>query len=315
MSSGGRSTGGGSSSKRTGDEQIAAAGVLLCGAGLLVRSLAALVRVDPGHHAGELLTMRISLPFVRPGTPPGRPYATNASRLQFYNAVEREVRAVPGVRNVAWASALPLDGWWIGMSFQREGDPPRPEAQRDGSRYVHIGPGYVRGLKIPLRRRTFTNVDTENSLPVCMVNEAFVRQYLRDRPPIGTRLVVRAMTTGGGPLPVREIVGVVGQVKEQPDEKDAQPHIYVPVAQDPPWQLSLVVQPSGGSASAVAPEIRAAIARIDKERPVDRVRTIEAISYQATSPARFRACLSPPSRASHTARRRRARVFGPAARA
>jgi len=293
MSSGGRTSTGGGSKFRSAlaMSQVAAAVVLLCGAGLLVRSLAALVRVDPGHHAGELLTMRISLPFVRPGTP-GRPYATNASRLQFYNAVEREVRSVPGVRGVAWASALPLDGWWIGMSFQREGDPPLPEAQREGSRYVHIGPGYVETLKIPLvAGRTFTNIDTEHSLPVCMVNEAFVRQYLRDRAPLGTRLVVRAMTTGGGPLPVREIVGVVGQIKEQPDEKEAQPHIYVPVAQDPPWQLSLVVQPSGGSASALASEIRAAIARIDKERPVDRVRTIEAIGYQATSPARFRATL------------------------
>jgi putative ABC transport system permease protein len=92
-------------------------------------------------------------------------------------------------------------------------------------------------------------------------------------------------------VPVREIVGVVGQVKEQPDEKDAQAHIFVPVAQDPPYQLSLVVQPTAGSAAALAPAVRAAITRVDKERPVQNVRTIDAIGYEATTPARFRATL------------------------
>ena len=294
MTSGGRSSTGGGSRFRSAlaMSQVAAAVVLLCGAGLLVRSLAALVRVDAGYHASELLTMTVAVPFVRADAPPGRAYATAGARLQFYDAVEREVRSVAGVRRVAWASVLPLDGWWIGMNFQREGDAPRPEAQRDGARYQHVGAGYFETLGIPLvAGRTFTNADTERSVPVCIVNEALARRYLRDRSPIGTRIVVRGMSTGGGALPVREVVGVVGQVKEQPDEKDAQPQIYVPVAQDPPWQLSLVVQPSAGSASPLAPAVRAAIARIDKERPVGNVRTIEAIGYEATSPARFRATL------------------------
>jgi putative ABC transport system permease protein len=294
LTSGGRSSTDGGSRFRSALAmgQVAAAVVLLCGAGLLVRSLAALVRVDAGYHASELLTMTVDLPFVRPDAPAGRAYATAGARLQFYDDVEREVRRVAGVRRVAWASVLPLDGWWIGMSFQREDDPPRPEAQRDGSRYQHVGPGYFETLGIPIiAGRTFTNADTEHNVPVCIVNEALARRYLRDRSPIGTRLVVRGMTTGGGALPVREIVGVVGQVKEQPDEKDAHPQIYVPVAQDPPWQLSLVVQPAAGTASALVPPVRQAIARIDKARPVGNVRTIEAIEYEATSPARFRATL------------------------
>jgi len=272
--------------------QVTAAVVLLCGAGLLLRSLAALTRIDSGSHARELLTMTTQVPFVRPGAPPSRPYATDASRLQFYNAVEREVRSVPGVRRVVWASALPFDGWWMGMPFQRADEPPRPEGQRDVSRYAHVGPGYLEVLGIPLiAGRTFTSADTDNSVPVCMVDEAFVRRYLRDRTPMGTRLVVRGITTAGRPVPVREIVGVVGQVKEQPDEKDAEPHIFVPVAQDPPYGLSLVVQPTAGFAAALAPAVRGAITRIDKERPVQNVRTIEAIGYEATSPARFRATL------------------------
>jgi putative ABC transport system permease protein len=272
--------------------QVAAAVVLLCGAGLLLRSLVALSHVDAGYHATEVLTMRIALPFVRPNAPPGKPYATVDARRQFYDAVEREVRSVPGVRNVAWGSALPLDGWWIGMSFQRASDPPRPEPQRDSSRYQHAGPSYFETLGIPiLAGRTFTSADTATSPPVCIVTEAFARRYLRDRTPVGARLVVRGMTTGGGPLPVREIVGVVGQVKEQPDEKEAQPQIYVPVSQDPPWQLSLVVQPSDSSAAALTSAVRAAVARVDKERALTKIRTLAVIRDEANAAARFRAVL------------------------
>jgi putative ABC transport system permease protein len=294
MTTGGRtSTSGGSTLRNVlAMTQVAAAVVLLCGAGLLLRSLAALARVDAGYRATEELTMRVGLPFVRPNAAPGTPYATVDARRQFYDAVEREVRSVPAVRNVAWGSALPLDGWWIGMSFQRASDPPRPESQRDLSRYQHAGPSYFETLGIPiLAGRTFTSADTATSPPVCIVTEGFVRRYLRDRPAVGTRLVVRGMTTGGGPLPVREIVGVVGQVKEQPDETEAQPQIYVPVSQDPPWQLSLVVQPSGSSAVALTPAVRAAIARVDKGRALTKIRTLAVIRDEANAAARFRAGL------------------------
>jgi putative ABC transport system permease protein len=90
---------------------------------------------------------------------------------------------------------------------------------------------------------------------------------------------------------VREIVGVVRDVKERPDEAEAQPQIYVPFWQDPPNTMSLVVRPSGGAAAAVAPAVRAAIARVDKERPLTNVRTIATISYEANAAARFRVVL------------------------
>jgi len=125
-------------------------------------------------------------------------------------------------------------------------------------------------------------------VPVCIVNEGFVRRYLRGLPPLDTRVVVRGMGTGRGPLPVR---GVAGQVKERPDESQPEPHIYVPIGQDPPWQASLVVSPVSGPASALAPAVRATVASIDRERPVARMRTVADISHEATAAARFRATL------------------------
>jgi putative ABC transport system permease protein len=272
--------------------QIAAAVILLCGAGLLLRSLVALGRVDSGSRADEVLTMTITLPFVRSNAPAGMRYVTPQSQLQFYEAAEREVRRIPGVRDVAFGSVLPFDGWWIGMYFQVEGAPPRPEAMRDQARYQHVGPAYFRTLGIPVvAGRAFTSTDTVRSTPVCIVNEALVRQYLKGRSPVGVRIVVRGMNTGGAPLPVRDIVGVVADVKERPDETTAQPQIYVPFAQDTPSQLSLSIEPAGGSAAALTSAARAAIARVDPERPVPDVRTLANIRREATSPARFRTVL------------------------
>jgi putative ABC transport system permease protein len=295
MTSGGRtSTGGGSTFRSVlAMGQVAAAVVMLCGAGLLLRSLNALTRVDAGYRPSELLTMGIGVPFVRPDAPPGTPYATVDARRQFFDTVEREVRSSAGVRDVTWGSALPLDGFWIGYNFEREGDPrQRPEAQRDISHYMHVAPAYFETLGIPIvSGRAFTNLDTERSQPVCVVNEALARRYFGNQTPIGARLVVRGWTSGRGPLHVREIVGVVRNVKERPDEVDSPPQIYVPFRQDAPNAMSLIVQPSSGAAAALTPAVRAAIARVDKERPIVNLRTIATIGYEANSAARFRAVL------------------------
>jgi putative ABC transport system permease protein len=293
MGAGGRtSTGGGSAFRSVlAMGQVAAAVVLLCGAGLLLRSLSALMHVDAGYRPSELLTMQVGVPFVRPDAPPGTPYATIDARRQFFDDVEREVRSAPGVRDVTWGSALPLDGFWIGYTFEREGDPrQRPEAQRDISHFMHVGPAYFETLGIKIvAGRPFTNLDTLRSQPVCIVNETLVRRYFGNQSPLGARLTVRGWTSARGPLHVREIVGVIRDVRERPDEADAAPQIYVPFWQDPPNGMSLIVRPSAGSAAAITPAVRAAIARVDKERPLTNVRTIATISYEANAAARFRA--------------------------
>jgi putative ABC transport system permease protein len=235
--------------------------------------------------------MAIIVPFVRPDATDGTRYKSAESRLRFFEDVEREVEAVPGIRRVTFGSALPLDGWWIGYTTGRPGDAP-PEGQRDLAAYTHVGPAYFDTLGIPLiAGRAFTSADRAGGAPVCVVDDTFVKAYLRDRSPIGAHVVVRGWNTGAGPLPDREIVGVVRSVKISPAEPGSRPHLYVPFAQDPPTRLSLVVVPSGGSAAALAPQVRAAIARVDSERPVRNVRTIDGIRRVVTSPARFRTIL------------------------
>ncbi len=89
----------------------------------------------------------------------------------------------------------------------------------------------------------------------------------------------------------REIVGVVGQVKERPDEPEPQPHVYVPIAQNPWWVATLVVQPADGQAEALTSGVRAALTRVDRDRPATRIRTLTAIGAEATARPRFRAVL------------------------
>ena len=261
--------------------QIAAAVLLLCGAGLLLRTLLSLEDVDPGHRAGELLTTIVS-----PGADSGPEKA-----LKFYEAIEREVRTVPGVRDVAWGDAMPLDGQFYGVAFEIDGDPPRPQADRDGSSYHIVSPPYLRLLGVSvLEGRAFTEGDSTNAPQVCIVDEAFVRRYLKGRTPLGTRLLVSAMATPPR-TDLREIVGVVKHIKERPDEVDAQPQLYVPIAQNTWWVASLVVQPESGPAAALTPGLRAAMARVDRDRPLTRLRTLTAIRTEATARHRFRAML------------------------
>ena len=114
--------------------EVAVAVLLLCGAGLLLRTLLTLEDVDPGNRASELLTTAAS---------PGVDARPDAMR-RFYAAIEREVRAVPGVRDVAWGSAMPLDGQFFGQAFQIDGDPPRPPADvRDGATYQIVSPSVL----------------------------------------------------------------------------------------------------------------------------------------------------------------------------
>jgi hypothetical protein len=98
---------------------------------------------------------------------------------------------------------------------------------------------------------------------------------------------------GLGPAPpiTREIVGVVAQTKGRPDAPDDATQLYVPMAQNPWADSVLVVQPAGGSADALAPAVRAAIARVDREQPVTRVRTLDQVAWESTARQRFRAAL------------------------
>jgi putative ABC transport system permease protein len=267
--------------------EIATAVLLLFGAGLLLRTLIAVENVDRGFRAESVLTMMVD--------PLGARYPTAPSLLQFFDAVEREVEVVPGVGSVAWASTLPQGPSFASRSFfDIVGDPPVDEGQRPAADRKIVSPGYFETLDLPVvAGRTFNDRDTRGGVPVCIVNEAFVRSHLRGRSPVGMRIAIRPTALAQGPADVREIVGVARQVKGRPDETEDLVQIYVPLAQSPVDDMYLLVRPSSGGGEALAPSVRAAIARVDKEQLVSvrDVMTLDDVAWEVTARHRFRAVL------------------------
>jgi putative ABC transport system permease protein len=225
--------------------------------------------------------------------PLGSEYPTAEKVMQFYDAVEHEVRALPGVRSVAWASTLPMGLSWAGRSLVSVvGDPPPQDGAQPSADYQVASPSYFQAIDLPIvAGRGFDERDGPGGVPVCIVNEAFVRAHLQGRSPIGMRLSLRSNEET--PPKEREIVGVARQVRGRPDETDAFEQVYIPMAQDPLGDMFLMVRPASGNASVLAPSVRAAIARVDKQQLVSvrSVMTLEDVAWEATARHRFRAML------------------------
>jgi putative ABC transport system permease protein len=269
--------------------EIAAAVLLLCGAGLLLRTLMAIENADAGYRADSVLTMRATLEY---GLPTSR-FPNEDALRRFFSAVEDEVRAIPEVRSVGWTSTLPLSGSSFGgFLFEIVGDEPPPATNRPIVDYQIVSPSYLRTIDIPIvAGRGFDDRDTRDGVPVCLVSEAFVRRYLRGRNPLGMRVAVRPMRLGPEPPIVREIVGVVAQVRSWPTQSDDTNQLYVPVAQNAFSFATLVVRPRSGPAEALAPVVKAAASRVEREVPFTNVRTMDQVAWDAMSRPRFRAVM------------------------
>jgi putative ABC transport system permease protein len=157
-----------------------------------------------------------------------------------------------------------------------------------------VSPSFFDALDLPiLNGRNFDDRDRRDSVPVCVVNEAFVRGYLGGRSPIGVKVSLRPPDAPDAKPDVREIVGVARQVKGQLNETEDRVQLYVPIAQDASDDVYLMVRPASGRASALTASVRAAIGRVDKEQLVSvrEIMTLEDIDWAATSRQRFRAVL------------------------
>ena len=266
--------------------EVAMAVFLLAGAGLLLRTLLAVEAFDRGYRAESVLSMLVD--------PLGSKYPTAEALQQFYDQVEAEIAAVPGAAGAAWASDRPLDFFDTGgVSFEIVGDAPLDDRERPSTGYQAVSTTYFSTLDLPiLAGRAFDRRDTRDGVPVCIVNEAFART-LGARSPVGQRVALRPTSSPEAKPVVREIVGVARQVKGRPDEAAAFVQLYVPMAQDLSDDTFLLVRPKSGGAEALAPSIRAAISRVDKEQLVSvrSVLTLEDIARTATSRHRFRAVM------------------------
>jgi predicted permease len=211
--------------------EIALALVLLVGAALLIRTFAALRGVDPGFSTDKVLTMEMSLT--------GSRYDTSATVNQLVRDSQRRVESLPGVVAFGSTCCLPLEGGF-GLPFIIEGRPLTDGPAHGGAGYRPLSPRYFDVFKIPLLRgRMFTDHDDSGSELVVLINEGMAKKYWQDANPVGQRITIGK---GVGPEfeePAREIVGIVGDVRNGGLDSDPDEIMYVPVAQMTNGQTAL----------------------------------------------------------------------------
>jgi len=267
--------------------EIAAAVMLLCGAGLLLRTLIAMGNIDAGYQADNVLIVQPSIDYgLRTSM-----FGSREALSQYLDRVEREVQRIPGVASTSWATSLPLSGF-NATPFDVVGDESNSGRTQPLAQLSLVSPGHLSTLGVRLvAGRAFSEQDADASQPVCIVSEAVVRRHLGGRHPLGMRVSVREVGIGPVRSVVREIVGIAADVRLNFNEVEESRSIYVPIAQNPWSFAALLVKPSTATAQAMVPAVRAAFIRIDRRVPVAQMRPLDETIRLVTARPRFRALL------------------------
>ena len=259
--------------------QVAMTVILLCGAGLLVRTILALNATNSGFDKRDVLTMELVLPPVRYN--PER-------RMAFYRETIDAIRNLPGVDAAAAANSLAVIGGPRGGSwFHRLGTPELPPPERPATLIRVVTPGYFKTLRIPvLRGREFTDADDASPNQSFVVNEAFAKQFLSGVDPLGESITVWMQ----GQNPYLPIIGVVGDVSEGSVRENAQPTVFYSHRQMPELGMTLFVRTS--QPGAVSASVLALIRRADSNLAVTRVQTLEGALAESVARERLNAMVS-----------------------
>jgi putative ABC transport system permease protein len=258
--------------------EVALALVLLIGAGLLIRSFAALNSVEPGFSTRDAVTFRVVLPGAR--------YTSSDHSRSFYAQFDERLATIPGVTAVGGVSTLFLQRLPNMAPITMQGAPPvDPDAPQESVVYDAVTPGFfdALGMRIVSGRGTRAS-DDPTGTPVAVVNEAFVRRYSPDRDPIGRRF-----TPGSGQSEDTqwiEIVGVVSDARRSGLAVPARPESYRPHTQNTTAGLTFVVR-STQSPDAVVRAVRGMLADLDPLLPLSAVSTLEASLAESLAARRF----------------------------
>jgi putative ABC transport system permease protein len=278
-------TGGGSGSQSTRLRQafvigqVAMTVVLLCGAGLLVRTVRALNGTDSGFDREGLLTMEVALPSAR--YPPAR-------RPAFVRDAVAGLRALPGVESAAAANSLPVVGSPRGGTvFHRLGTPDRAMNDRPSATIRVVTPGYFRTLGIPvLAGREFTEADDANPRPGFVVNEAFAAAYLTEVDPLTAVLTVWMQQEN----PYLPVIGVVGNVSEGSVRDNPQPTIYYSHRQMAEAVMTLFVRAQ--NPETLTRPAATALHAIDPGLAIGRMQTVETALGESLARERLSAMVA-----------------------
>ena len=256
--------------------EVAAALVLLIGAGLLINSFWRLLRTDRGFDERNVLTVNLML----------SRYSIPEQQINFLRTVLERVAQTPGARAVGLTSALPLRGGAStefvieGRSYEL-GDEPSADIRT-------IDTNYFRAMGIPLRAgRTFADSDSPESPKVMVINESMARRFWPNENPIGKRVTMKDW----GPPLTGEIVGIAGDVKPASLDADPRPTIYWPYTQFPIIFNTLVIRSDANPLNLVG-AVKSQIWSIDPVQPIANVDTMEQVLASSVATRRFNMILT-----------------------
>jgi putative ABC transport system permease protein len=255
--------------------EVALSLVLLIGAGLTLRSLARVQRIDPGLKVERLVTMELNAPSVR--------YRNEEATISFYRELVERLAATSGLDAAAISSTLPLGGggFYLGRSFLGAGWPEPPGGRDIQGEWNAVGPGYFDtvGMRL-LRGRDFDARDSAAGEPTIIVNETFARIMFPGQDPLGRR--IRSWRDENV---LRTIVGVVGDVRYFGRDDAPRGLVYVPHAQNA-WRSMILNVRTVGEPTQVIASIRDRIREVDKDLAVANLRTMTSILERSVAPRR-----------------------------
>jgi putative ABC transport system permease protein len=256
--------------------EVALALVLLVGAGLLIRTLAALRGFDPGFRAAGVLSMAVSVG--------GSEQSPADRRTAFYGAVLERLRALPGVESASAINHLPLAGDIWGRTFHVEGSPLPAAGEAPSASYRVVLPGYFDTMQIPLLRgRDFTIADDLASPGVVVVNETLARRFWPGEDPLGRRLALGDPRSGS--LDWLQVVGVARNAAGHRWAAAPEAEVYLPVLQvrsylerpEPHYSYLTFVLRTAADPAALGPSARAVVTELAPDSAVSQVKTMEEV--------------------------------------
>jgi putative ABC transport system permease protein len=219
---------------------------------------------------------------------PQRTYDSTATR-NFIRAVEERGRALPGAKNVALANFIPLDGATYGFSFTIRGRPPMRPSDQPSTEVRQVTPDFFGAMGMAVQRgRGITSSDQPGTTKVLVINQTLAKRFFPTEDPVGQSISLGWGRDTTGDL--RQIVGVVGDVRSAALADAPEPTVYVPIMQAPYENLSILVRTNASPASLAAP-LRAIIRELDHEVPVYSVQTMEERVANSVGRERFYATL------------------------
>jgi putative ABC transport system permease protein len=253
--------------------------VLLVGAGLMMRSFLRLMRVDPGFDPHNVLTMKIQVPRSK--------YKDGPAVANFYQQVIEKVQALPGVESAGAVSHLPLSGDYWGGTLTFEGVTANAERGNLASFEVDqrvITPDYFTAMKTPLLEGRFFTSSDVRAKPCAIIDETLAHRLWPDESPIGRRFTF-------GRFPEKpdtwiEIVGVVRHIRHHKLDANVREEVYYPHTTVPFTGMTLAIRTTADPLS-LAGSVRDTVRSIDRDQPVYRIRTMDALVAGALAPARF----------------------------